>query len=196
MMGRMSSEAKKLATYEDLLKVPDHLVAEIILGELITSPRPGPRHARASSALGGEIFNPFDKGKGGPGGWWILDEPEIHFQGDVLVPDLAGWKKEIVPVLSTSKHYFEIAPQWVCEVLSPSTAGIDRVKKLPIYAREKVDHVWLIEPLAKTLEIYQRSENRWFLLNTFTGNDKIRAAPFEAVELDLGSLWLPDETLE
>jgi Uma2 family endonuclease len=188
----MSSEAKKFATYEDLLKVPDHLIAEIIAGELLTSPRPGLKHARASSALGGEIFNPFDKGRDGPGGWWILDEPEVHLQGDILVPDLAGWKKELVPVLSTSKHYFEIAPQWVCEVLSPSTAGIDRVKKLPIYAREKVDHVWLIEPVAKTLEVYLRQGNGWFLLNTFAGNDKIRAAPFDAIEMDLGSLWLPE----
>ena len=189
----MSSEVKKFATYEDLIKVPDHLIAEIIAGELITSPRPGPRHVHAASSLGGDIVNPFQKGRGGPGGWWILDEPEIHLQGDILVPDLAGWRKEIVPVLPVSKHYFEIAPQWVCEVLSPSTAGIDRVKKLPIYAREKVDYVWLIEPVAKTLEIYQRSESRWFLLNTFTGDDRIRAAPFDAIEIDLGSLWLPDE---
>jgi Uma2 family endonuclease len=189
----MGSEAKKFATYEDLLKVPENFVAELIAGELITSPRPGPKHARASTALGGEIFNPFDKGRGGPGGWWILDEPEIHLLGDVLVPDLAGWRRDLVPSLPASKAYFEIAPNWVCEVLSPSTAGVDRVKKLPIYAREKVDHVWLIEPIARTLEIYQRSENRWFLLNTFTGDDKIRAAPFEAIEMDLGSLWLPDE---
>lgn len=188
----MSSEAKKFATYEDLLKVPNHLLAEIIAGELITSPRPGPRHARASSILGSDLTGPFDKGRGGPGGWWILDEPEIHLQGDVLVPDLAGWKKEIVPVLSTSKHYFEIAPQWICEVLSPSTAGIDRVKKLPIYLREKVDHVWLIDPVAKTLEIYQRNQNTWILLNSFVGNDTVRAAPFDAIEMDLGALWLPD----
>jgi Uma2 family endonuclease len=188
----MSSEAKKFATYEDLLKVPDHLVAEIISGELITSPRPGPKHVRASSSLGVEIAGPFDKGKGGPGGWWILDEPEIHLQSDILVPDLAGWRRDLVPNLPTSKAYFELAPNWVCEVLSPSTAGIDRVKKLPIYAREKVDHVWLIEPVAKTLEVYLRNNVQWILLNSFAGDDKIRAAPFEAIEMDLGSLWLPD----
>lgn len=188
----MGTEAKKLATYEDLLKVSDTLVAEIIMGELITSPRPGTRHARASSILGSKITEPFDAGKGGPGGWWILDEPEIHLQGDVLVPDLAGWKREILPTLPTSKHYFEIPPQWVCEVLSPSTAGLDRVKKLPVYAREKVDHVWLIEPVAKTLEVYQRNEMGWQLLTSFAGNNLIRAAPFESVEFDLGALWLPD----
>ena len=188
----MGSEAKKLATYEDLLKVPDHLLAEIISGELITSPRPGPRHARASSVLGGKITEPFDGGNGGPGGWWILDEPEIHLHDDILVPDLAGWRRDRVPILPTSKHYFEIAPHWVCEVLSKSTAGVDRVKKLPIYAREKVDHVWLIDPEKNTLEVYLRQEKGWFLLNTFAGDDKIRAAPFDAIEIDLGSLWLPD----
>lgn len=188
----MGSEAKKLATYEDLLNVPDNLVAEIIAGELITSPRPGPRHARSSTSLGGDIIGPFDKGKGGPGGWWILFEPEIHLQGDILVPDIAGWKRDLLPVLPTSKPYFEIAPQWVCEVLSKSTAGVDRVKKLPIYAREKVNHVWLIDPEKNTLEVYLRQEKGWFLLNTYAGNDKIRAAPFDAIEIDLGSLWLPD----
>ena len=188
----MSSEAKKFATYKDLLNVPEHLLAEIIAGELITSPRPGQRHILASSSLGEEITGPFQKGKGGPGGWWILDEPEIHLQGDILVPDLAGWKKELLPNLSSSTAYFETAPQWICEVLSPSTAGVDRVKKLPIYAREKVDHVWLIDPIAKTLEVYLRQNDGWFLLHTFAGMGTIRAAPFEAVEMDLGSLWLPD----
>jgi Uma2 family endonuclease len=128
----MASEAKKFATYEDLKKVPDHLVAEIIAGELITSPRPGPRHAQASSVLGMEVGGPFHRGKGGPGGWWILFEPEIHLQGDILVPDIAGWRKDLVPALPTSKNYFEIAPHWICEVLSKSTARHDRVEKLPI----------------------------------------------------------------
>jgi Uma2 family endonuclease len=190
----MSSEAKKFATYEDLLKVPDHLVAEIIAGELITSPRPGPKHARAATKLTGKISEPFDGGIGGPGGWWILMEPEIHLGSDILVPDLAGWKRDIVPTIPTSKNYFEIAPQWVCEVLSPSTAGIDRVKKLPIYAREKVEYVWLIDPVMKSLDVFQRSESRWILLSSFVGNDKVRAMPFDAIEMDLGSLWVPDET--
>jgi hypothetical protein len=110
----MSSEAKKFATYEDLLKVPDHLVAEILAGELITSPRPGPRHARASSILGGDLTGPFDKGRGGPGGWWILFEQEVHLKGDILVPDIAGWRRDLVPVIPTHKNYLEIAPQWVC----------------------------------------------------------------------------------
>ena len=189
----MGLEAKKFATYEDLLKVPDNLIAEIIAGELITSPRPSLRHAQASSSLGEEIMGPFQKGKrGGPGGWWIIDEPEIHLQGDVLVPDLAGWKKDIVPSLPTETTYCEIPPQWICEVLSPGTERIDRVRKLPIYAREKVSHVWLINPTEKTLEVYQRNESSWILLKSFAGDEKIRAVPFDAIEMDLGALWLPD----
>ena len=191
----MSSEAKKFATYENLLKVPDHLVAEIIAGELITSPRPGPRHAMASSALGAKVFGPFTQGTGGPGGSWILDEPEIHLQGDILVPDLAGWRKEVMPTLPTSRHYFDQAPQWVCEVLSPATARLDRVKKMPIYAREKVDYIWLIDPIMNSLDVFQRNENRWFLLNSFVGNEIVRAAPFDVIEIDLGALWLPGEVI-
>ncbi len=185
----MGEPAKKFATYEDLLSLPENLVAEIIAGELITSPRPSMRHVQASSSLGDELVSPFQKGKGGPGGWWILDEPELHLQGDVLVPDLAGWRRDLVPNLPTDAHC-KIAPHWVCEVLSPSTAGLDRVKKMPIYLREKVDHVWLIDPVMKTLEVFQRSEAQWVLLNSYVGNSPIRAAPFDAVDIDLGSLWM------
>ncbi len=188
----MSLEAKKHATYIDLLALPDHLVGEIIAGELIASPRPGPRQARASSVLGSKITSPFDEGQGGPGGWWILDEPELHLGQNILVPDLAGWKKEKMPNIPVEQAYFEIAPNWVCEVLSNRTAGMDRVKKLPIYAREKVDHVWLIDPDKKTLEVYSRDVERWILLGSYAGNECVRAAPFDAVEIDLGSLWLPD----
>ncbi len=190
----MSSEAKKFATYDDLLNLPEHLVGEIIAGELITSPRPGPRHARASSVLGSEITGPFDKGQGGPGGWWILDEPELHLKSDILVPDLAGWRRETLPHLPVSKSYFEVAPNWICEVLSNRTAGTDRVKKLPIYAREKIDHVWLIDPDKKTLEVYARNNQSWILLNSFAADDRIHAAPFDAIEMNLGALWLPDES--
>ncbi|MGK5088841.1 Uma2 family endonuclease [Bdellovibrionota bacterium FG-2] len=189
----MNSTARKLATYNDLFTLPDNVVGEIIAGELIASPRPGPRHARASTSLGGALDGPFDRGHGGPGGWWILDEPELHLGQDVLVPDLAGWKREKLPNIPVNKAYFDVAPNWVCEVLSNRTAGLDRVKKLPIYAREKVDHVWLIDPDKKTLEIYARDGEKWLLLNSCAGNERIRAAPFDAIEIDLGALWLPDE---
>ena len=188
----MGSEAKKVAKYEDLLKVPDHLVAEIIEGELITSPKPGPKHARAATKLTGKISEPFDGGIGGPGGWWILIEPEVHLGSDILVPDLAGWRRDVTPQFPGSKNFIDIAPQWVCEVLSPSTARTDRMLKLPIYARERIDHVWLIDPVMRSLDVYLRQDKGWFLLNTFVGNDTIRAAPFDAIEIDLGSLWSPD----
>jgi Uma2 family endonuclease len=176
------------ATYEDLLKVPDHLLAEILAGELFVTPRPAPRHARASSGLGGLLWGPFDAGRGGPGGWLILDEPEVHLEGDVVVPDLGGWRRERLPALP-DEAYFSLAPDWVCEVLSPSTASIDRVKKLSIYAREKVDHVWLIDPLARTLEVLRLENGRWLIVATFADADVVRAEPFEAVELDLSLLW-------
>ncbi len=186
----MGEPAKKFATYDDLLSVPENLVAEIITGELITSPRPTAEHSHASSSLGDEIVSPFQKGKGGPGGWWILDEPEIHLSGDIVVPDLAGWRLDIHPSIKGRKKYHEVAPQWVCEVLSPSTARTDRIKKMPIYLREKVDHVWLIDPIMKTLEVFQRNESQWILLNSYVGHELIRAAPFDAAAIDLGSLWL------
>jgi len=170
------------------VKVPDHLVAEILDGELYASPRPALRHALASSALGSELGTPFQRGRGGPGGWWILDEPELHFGEDVVVPDLAGWRRERLPQLPDSAS-ISLAPDWVCEAVSPSTERIDRVHKLPIYAREGVEHVWLMNPGTRTLEVLRRSSEGWLLVSTAEGNSRVRAGPFEAIELDLSALW-------
>jgi Uma2 family endonuclease len=183
----MSSVAKRRATYEDLLRVPDHEVAEILDGELHVSPRPGSRHALAASRLGSELGGPFDRGRGGPGGWWILDEPELHFGEEVLVPDLAGWRRERLPEFPDTAA-FTLAPDWVCEVASPSTERLDRAKKMPAYAREGVPHFWLVNPLARTLEVYRLAEGRW-VLGTYEGDARVRAEPFDAVELELGGLW-------
>jgi Uma2 family endonuclease len=180
------------ATYEDLVKVPDICVAEIVDGELHASPRPGPRHARAGSSLGVLVGGPYDSGRGGPGGWWILDEPELHLGGDVLVPDLAGWRRARMPRLPDTA-YFPLAPDWVCEVLSPSTASLDRVKKLTIYAREQVAHAWLIDPVARTLEVLRLEAGRWTILAAHTGSDVVRADPFAEIELELESLWADTE---
>ncbi len=180
---------KERATYADLLAVPDILVAEIIDGDLVTSPRPGLRHTNASSRLGDFLGNPFHRGLGGPGGWIILDEPELHLGGDVLVPDLAGWRREHFIATAGDVAAIEIAPDWVCEILSPSTATIDRAKKLPIYAREKVPHAWLIDPILRTLEVLRLIEGRWTLMGTHQGDAKIRAEPFDAIEIDLGAIW-------
>ncbi|MFN3595529.1 MAG: Uma2 family endonuclease, partial [Thiobacillaceae bacterium] len=139
------------ARYEDLFDLPEHLVGEILNGRLITHPRPAPRHALAYSNLGDELVGPFHKGRGGPGGWWILDEPEIHIGGDILVPDLAGWRRERLPKFPETA-YFELAPDWLAEILSPATARVDRTEKLPLYARWGVKHVWLVDPDLRTLE--------------------------------------------
>lgn len=184
----MASPARKRATYDDLLKVPDHLVAEIVDGELHTSPRPASRHAVAASGLGGQIWSPFHRGRGGPGGWWILDEPELHLGEDILVPDLAGWRRERMPAIPDAA-YFTLAPDWACEVLSPSTERLDRVRKLPVYAREGVRHVWLVNPSARTLEVLRLEGGRWVVVATHGGDDPVRAEPFDAIELDLGALW-------
>jgi len=189
----LPAEKIRRATYADLEAVPANQVAEIIDGQLHVHPRPAPRHARASSALGGELFGPFDKGHGGPGGWVILDEPELHFgperDQDVLVPDLAGWRIERLPELPETA-YFTVAPDWVCEVLSPSTEAIDRVEKMPIYAREGVRHAWLLNPLLETLEVFTLSPDRlWLLRSQHRGAARVRAEPFDAIELDLSLLW-------
>ena len=184
----MGDPAARRATYEDLLAVPAHLVAEIIHGALVTQPRPAARHAYASSVLGGELSGPFHRGKGGPGGWILLDEPELHLHGDVLVPDLAGWRRSRMPELPDAAA-FELTPDWVCEVLSPSTAATDRAEKMPIYAREQVPSVWLIDPLARTLEALRLDGARWTLLGTWRDDARVRVEPFEAFELELGSLW-------
>lgn len=183
---------RRPATYEDLLKVPEHLVAEIVDGELYTAPRPAMRHARASSVLGGELLRRFDRGDGGPGGWWLVDEPELHLGRDVLVPDIAGWRRETMPALPDAA-WCDIAPDWICEVVSPATTGFDRAKKLPRYARNTVAHAWVVDPKAKTLEVYERRGDVFALVDAFTGNERVRAVPFDACELDLASLWLADE---
>lgn len=184
----MGDAAKRRATYDDLLAVPDHLVAEILDGELVTSPRPASTHARAASDLGAELIVSFDKGKGGPGGWVILFEPELHLGGHVLVPNLAGWRRERMPEMP-NVPYFELAPDWVCEVLSPSTAARDRARKRPIYANHKVRHLWMVDPDAKTLEVFRLDGEGWRLVGTWEGDARVRAEPFDAIELELAGLW-------
>ncbi len=180
------------ATYEDLIQVPDLMVAEIVDGELHASPRPAPRHAHAASSLGADIVLPYQRGRGGPGGWRILHEPELHFDRNVLVPDLAGWRRARLPRLPETA-FISLAPDWVCEVLSPSTASLDRVKKLAIYAREQVAHAWLVDPAGRTLEVLRLEAGRWTILATHTGVEIVRAAPFTDLALELASLWADEE---
>ena len=185
----MGTTAERMATYEDLLQVPEHLVAEILNGRLVTHPRPAPKHAVAASHLGVDVGDAFDRGRhGGPGGWWILHEPELHLGPDILVPDLAGWRRERMPVLPEIA-WFELAPDWICEILSPSTARDDRVAKMPIYAREGIPHLWLVDPDLRTLEAYCLANGHWSLLGAYQNDDRVSAAPFDAIELELAALW-------
>lgn len=184
----MAHPQRNPASYQDILNLPEHLVGEIIDGKLHTQPRPAPRHMRASSSLGGELDGPFDKGRGGPGGWWIIDEPEIHLGPHILVPDIAGWRRERLPKLPHTA-WFELAPDWVCEVLSPSTARKDRAQKMPLYAAQNVGHIWLVDPDTRTLEVYENTEGRWLLLKVYEDQNPVSAAPFDAISFDLGGLW-------
>lgn len=186
--------ARRQATYEDLLKVPESLIAEILDGELVTSPHPASPHAYATSMLTQDL-GPFSRrlgGPSGPGGWWILFEPELHLGPDIIVPDLAGWRRERMPALR-NVSYLEQAPAWACEVLSPSTMRVDRIHKMRIYAREQVGYVWLIDPLAHTLEVYRLEESHWVLLYAYDGEELVRAEPFAALELDINRWWLEEE---
>ena len=184
----MAEPAKRAATYEDLCAVPDTRVAEILFGVLYSFPRPASPHAAAASSLGEELGPPFKRGRGGPGGWVILDEPELHPAADIVVPDLAAWRRERMPEMPHTAA-FVLAPDWVCEVLSPSTAALDRTDKATVYAREGVVHMWHVDPIARTLEVFQLECCRYVRLRAWRDDAVVRAEPFDAIELDLAVLW-------
>jgi len=190
----MSEPAKREATYEDLYNIPENMTGEIIDGELIVTPRPARRHVHTASALGVKVTAPYQFGEGGgPGGWIIYDEPEIYFDvKNTIVPDLAGWRKERLTTLPR-EHRFTVPPDWICEILSPKTARNDRIKKMRTFARYGVPNVWLIDPVLKTLEVFQLEAGRWLLLDAFEGDEKVRAEPFQEIELDLAVLWLEEQ---
>lgn len=172
------------------------MIAQIVDGTLELHPRPAGPHSNAASLLGGELHNPFRRGRGGPGGWIILDEPELHLGRNVLVPDLAGWRRERMSEIPENA-FFTLAPDWICEVLSPSTARLDRGPKLEIYAEHGVGHAWLVDPATRMLEVYRLEGTRWLRLGVHSRDDVVRAEPFDAVPLELANLWadlapLPD----
>jgi len=186
------SEVLKKKTFEqlynELCALPENVVGEIVNGELIVSPRPASKHARASSSLGSKIFDSYDEGNTGPGGWWILDEPEIRLTEDVVVPDIAGWKRERMPVYPDVAQ-FELSPDWVCEVLSPSTARHDKISKLQLYAENKVPYYWIVDPLNRVLEVLILDGKTYKLGFVFGKDDDVKAPPFNELEFNLGSLW-------
>ncbi|NJN46506.1 MAG: Uma2 family endonuclease [Candidatus Competibacteraceae bacterium] len=189
----MQTAALQQSLYESLMRLPENVVGEIIAGQLHTQPRPAGPHALASSVLNADIGSAFHRGRGGPGGWWILIEPEVHFVRDteVLVPDLAGWRRERMLHIPKDQR-FEVVPDWVCEILSPSTAKKDRILKMPTYARYGVPYLWLVDPLARTLEAFALEQGRWTVIGLYA--DEIEAAipPFQEISLPLGELWVAE----
>ena len=184
----MPEPARTNAVYEDLYNLPENLIGEIIDGDLIVTPRPTRGHADAAASLGAELVPPYRFGRGGPGGWMIYHEPELHLGQNILVPDLAGWRRERFST-PREEHRFTVPPDWVCEILSPRTARDDRMKKMRIYAQHAVPHAWLIDPIICTLEVFRLESGKWLLLDVFSENARVRVEPFQEIEIDLGSLW-------
>jgi len=183
---------RRRATYQDVLDAPDRMIAEVMGGELVLSPRPAIPHQTATSELGGDLVTTVGR-RGPPDGWIILYEPELHLGApgdvDILVPDLAGWRRTRLPT-PPDAPFITLAPDWVCEVLSPSTELRDRTAKLVIYAREGVGHLWLVSVRTRHVEVYRRDEaGLWTLLMTAQGHATVRLPPFEEVEIGLGRLW-------
>ncbi len=184
----MQLDHEREATYEDLMAVPEHLVAEILYGRLVTHPRPAPPHAMAALSLGDELVGPFQKSRGGPGGWIFMVEPELHLGRHIVVPDLAGWRKERLTTLPETA-WIDTSPDWVCEIISPKTEKRDRGAKRAIYADAGVAHLWLVDPRPKVLEAFSLRDRNWLLEQTFTGDDDVAAPPFDAITFKLSLLW-------
>jgi Uma2 family endonuclease len=182
-------DGKPGATYQDVLDAPEHKVAEILDGQLFLSPRPALRHAQSASSLGAILLPAFGRGRGGPGGWQILYEPEIHLGDDILVPDIAGWRRTRLPVVPDAA-FLGLAPDWLCEVLSPSTERIDRARKLRIYARERVAWIWLVNPVLEVLEVLALGPGGYVIRATYEGGGEVRPEPFDALAWPLDDLWL------
>ena len=189
------AKTKTRATYQDVLDAPRHMVDEVLAGELHLQSRPRLRHAKVSSRLGGRLDGFDDDGIDGPGGWTILFEPEIHFGAhdpDIVVPDRAGWRRERLPEVP-DEAFITVSRDWACEVLSPSTEHIDRADKVPIYAREGVRWVWLLDPDVRTLEVFRldADDGAYRVIGTWRDDAEVRAEPFDAIALPLSALWSP-----
>lgn len=186
-----SQPVLKGASYDDIKRLPPDVTGEILAGQLYTQPRLSNLHAAFTSGLGMDLGTAFQRGRGGPGGWFIIFEPELHLGDDIVEPDLAGWRRERLAEIP-DEPYFSLAPDWVCEVISPGTARRDRTVKLDIYRRESVLHYWIVNPRSQTIEILRLDGEGYRIVDVCAGDDKVRAEPFDAIELDLGELWPTD----
>ena len=189
----MSETARHLVTVEEFLDLPedDTVDVELIDGIVYTSARPLRRHQRVAIELGYRIGGPFDLDGDGPGGWWILPDTEVRFgPHDCVAPDLSGWRRERLGAHDEGP-VMDVIPDWVCEVLSPTTARRDRTAKMRLYARSSVGHLWLVDPVLRTLEAYRNHDGQWLHLGTWTDGDEPAIPPFEAIRLDVGALFLP-----
>jgi Uma2 family endonuclease len=184
--------ARRATPYELLQALPEVLTGEILNGQLHTQPRPSGPHARVASRVDRTIGRSYDDGIDGPGGWWIFVEPELHLVRDteIAVPDLAGWRRTRMPNPPEDQR-FEVVPDWICEILSPSTESKDRRIKMPLYAHYAVAFAWIVDPIAQTLEAYQLEHGDWHEIGRFSGAQKAAVPPFEAVTLHLDGMWLP-----
>ncbi len=190
----MAEVVSKRATYADIEAAPEHLIAEIIDGELVTQPRPATRHNAAATNLIGELVGPFQRGRGGPGGWFFLFENEVKFGDDLLVPDIAAWRTERLTALPET-NWISIRPDFVCEVLSASTERRDRNAKRRIYSDAGVPYFWLIDPRRQTLEAFEWAGGEWQTLGNWRADDVVRAAPFDSLAFPLAELWPFDKPL-
>jgi Uma2 family endonuclease len=180
--------AKRPATYEDLLQVPDHKIAEIVDGDLYVSPMPGSLQSISGTRVGLNLGRFYVGGDDGPGGWWFLNRFELHFGADVLVPDVLAWRQSRLPHIP-DVAFMTLAPDWICEVLSPETKEVDR-KKLRIYAREGVRHAWLVDPDTQTLDVLRLESGEWLKIATYQDDAVILSEPFDALPFPLGRLWV------
>lgn len=185
----MADLAPKKATYQDLFSIPENMTGEIINGELLVTPRPSRKHGYTATVLSGELEPSYHRGRGGPGGWIFIIEPELGLGEDILVPDLAGWKRERFPVIEET-NYITVAPNWVCEVLSPSTFRLDKIRKMPLYAQNGVEHLWFVDPATLTLDAFRLEAGLWVVLGSYGENDQVRVEPFQEIEINLSDLWL------
>jgi Uma2 family endonuclease len=171
-----------------VLDAPPNMVAELVSGALHLHPRPAARHARATFRMAMKLGDPYDDGVGGPGGWYFAIEPELHLGGDVVVPDLAGWRRERMGTFPDTPA-IELVPDWVCEILSPGTRRFDLTEKRALYGAHGAAFLWLLDPQAELLEAFALSEGAWVLAGTAQGDGEVRLAPFEAAGFSLSALW-------